>query len=126
MTRKTVSIPVNGGLLVHGGMINAVTLGEPSFDDYLRLGDPVSAVYLGDGNHTYSENSDVIRQYIQCCLIEPKDMLLLDAGGFKLARALKVAVLNFFRDAEPEIEPSKTSETISSGDVGTGASAQTA
>ena len=111
---QTVKIPVKPALVGHSGPIVEVVLREPDFDTYLELGDPVTVARAPDGSIFTVENNVVIRTYIERCLVAPKDPLVLEAGGFRLARQLRDAVLGFFRAGPSEAEPSKTSATTSS------------
>ena len=115
---KTVSIPVPDGLTVHGEILKAVTLREPSFDEFLEFGDPVVWTKAPDGSVFAVENVGVIKSYLAACLVAPKDPILLEQGGFRLARAVKDAILDFFRDAPTEGAPSSTSPTNSSSTAG--------
>lgn len=113
MTR-TVKIPVTPPLMGHSGPIDEVVLREPGFDDYLELGDPITIARAPDGSVFAVENAVVIRAYIERCLVAPTDLLLLEAGGFRLARQIKEAILGFFRGELSGDEASKTSPTTSS------------
>ncbi len=93
----TVKIPVSPPLMGHSGPIAEVVLREPDFDTYLELGDPVTIASAPDGSVFAVENNTVIRTYLQRCLVSPTDPILLEAGGFRLARQLREAVLGFFR-----------------------------
>ena len=120
---KTVSIPVAGGLIGHGAAIQNVVLREPTYAEYLEFGEPTQIVFLGEGRYIVNELPTVIQEYVKVCLIEPKQPLLLEAGGMKLARAVKDSVLSFFRPDDTGIAPSPTLDTTSSGSAETGASA---
>ncbi len=114
MATSTVKIPVSPALLGHAGPITEVVLREPDFDTYLELGDPVTIARAPDGSIFQVENNVVIRTYIERCLVAPSDPLLLEAGGFRLARQLRDAVLGFFRAEPSGADASKTSATTSS------------
>ena len=123
---KQIKIPVKGEALLTGdGPINEVILREPTFDEYLDIGEPVTLAKTPDGMLFSVENSEVIRRYLQACLVQPKSALQLNQGGMKLAQAVKGAVLGFFHDAPSGGEPSTTSPTTSSSDAATGGSAPT-
>lgn len=111
---QTVKIPLFTPLVGHSGPITEVILKEPDFDTYLELGDPVTIARAPDGSIFTVENNVVIRAYIERCLVAPKDPIILEAGGFRLARQLRDAVLGFFRAGPSEAEASKTSATTSS------------
>lgn len=123
---KQVTIPIVGEpLLTSEGVITEVILREPTFDDYLDLGDIVTVARMPDGALFPIENSETLRLYIQKCLVQPKSALQLGAGGARLARAVKGAVLSFFQDDPSAGAPSTTSPTTSSSDAATDASPQT-
>ena len=123
---KEVRIPVAGGLLTHGGVVHEVVLREPSYDAYLELGEIVTYGRSPDGTIFPVENGEILRSYIAKCLVQPKDHLALGQGGVKLARAVKGAVLGFFRDEPSAPAPSPTSPTTSSSSASPDASPPTA
>ena len=114
---STVKIPLSTPLVGHSGPITEVILKEPDFDTYLELGDPTTLARAPDGSLFSVENNVVIRAYIERCLVAPTDPLVLEAGGFRLARQLRYAIVGFFRAEPSEAEPSKTSATTSSSDA---------
>lgn len=120
-----VRIPVPGGLITHGGAVHEVVLKPPTYDDFLNLGEIETYGRSPDGTVFMVENSETLRAYIAKCLVEPKDPLALNQGGVKLARAVKGAVLDFFRDDASEAAPSPTSPTISSSSANPDASVPT-
>lgn len=120
-----VRIPVPGGLVTHKGVLHEVVLKAPSYDDFLDLGEIETYGRSPDGTVFMVENGETLRSYIAKCLVEPKDPLALNQGGVKLARAVKGAVLGFFRDDVLEAEPSPTSPTTSSSNASPDASPPT-
>ena len=111
---KEVRIPVPEGLLTHRGVCTEIVLREPSYDDYIELGEIITLGRAPDGAVFSVDNSEVLRSYISKCLVEPQDPLVLNQGGVKLARAIKGAVLGFFHDEVSATDTSKTSPTTSS------------
>lgn len=122
---KQVRIPVPGSLVTHQGVVSEVVLQEPSYEDYLELGEITSWGKAPDGTLFTVENGEVLRAYIGKCLVQPKDPLVLGQGGFRLARAVRGAVLGFFRDEPSKDEQSQTSPTTSSSDAAKDASTPT-
>ncbi len=120
-----VRIPVQGGLITHGGIVHEVVLKPPSYDDFLTLGEIETYGKAPDGTVFMVENGEVLRSYIAKCLVEPKDPLALGQGGMKLARAVKGAVMGFFRDDVSAEEQSQTSQTTSSSSASPAGSPQT-
>lgn len=109
-----VRIPVPAGLTTHAGPVFEVVLQPPTYDAYLDLGEIVTWGKAPDGTVFTVQNSEVLRSYIARCLVQPKDPLVLNQGGLALARAVRGAVLDFFRDDSSASEPSPTSPTTSS------------
>lgn len=101
MTRRTVSIAVDPPLRGHDGPIKTVVLREPSYGDFLRLGETYVIAGSADGSPVMIEDIDVIRRYIEACLVEPKDAALLEQGNALLARAVKNAIVGFFDKNDP-------------------------
>ncbi len=120
-----VRIPFPAGLTVHGSVITEIVLREPSFDDYLELGEIISYGKAPDGTIFSVENSEVLRGYFERCLVQPATPLLLAPGGMKLARAVKGAVLGFFRDEPLKDATSPILGTTSSSDAAKDASTPT-
>lgn len=109
-----VRIPFPAGLTTHAGPVFEVVLKPPGYDDYLDLGEIVTWGKAPDGTVFTVQNSEVLRAYIARCLVQPRDPLVLNQGGLALARAVRGAVLDFFRDDTSATEPSPTSPTTSS------------
>lgn len=111
---STVTIPLKkplrgpNGLLVHN-----VVLREPTFDEVIAREDPYTVAVSPGGVPFVVENNEVIRAFVDICLVEPKDPALLQQGGMHLARKVRQAVLGFFRPDEGEGEDSATSPTNS-------------
>ena len=121
---KTVKIPVPDGLITHAGAIQEVILREPTYDEFMTIGEPVSIIYLPSGEWIPTEIKPNIDAYIAACLVQPKTAVELESGGLKLARAVKAAVLGFFRNGDSAGELSTTSPTNSSGSAAKEDSAQ--
>ncbi|UDL95507.1 hypothetical protein LGH83_04600 [Lichenihabitans sp. PAMC28606] len=122
---KEIRIPVPEGLVAHGVVTHEVILKEPTYEDYLDLGEITTLGKAPDGTLFSVQNSEVLRSYIAKCLVHPKDPIILGQGGLKLARAIKGAVQGFFQDEPSKDEPSPTSPTTSSSDVEKDGSAPT-
>lgn len=101
-------------LVGHEGLISEVELSEPSYDLYQELGEPRQFFFGPNDVPVPIEDKDVIRQYIERCLVRPTDPAILAQGGIRLGRALKTAMLGFFRFGDEADEASTTSPTSSS------------
>ncbi|WP_158810232.1 hypothetical protein [Beijerinckia sp. L45] len=123
---KEVRIPWPKGLVTHRGVCTEIVLREPTYDEYLDLGEIVTYGKAPDGTIFPVENSEVLRSYIARCIVEPKDPLALTQGGVKLGRAVKGAVEGFFRDEPSVTEPLPISQTTSSSNASQDGSPQTA
>ena len=104
---KTVTIELTKPLIGHGGAVTKVVVREPTFREYIAHGDPIIWVPLPNGGLFPSENLDVIAAYIRICVTEP-DALVIEQGGFELARKIKDVILGFFLPAVEEAAGSKT------------------
>lgn len=116
--QEQVIIPLDKPLTGHDGPIKRIVLREPTFDEYLAVGDPYSVASSGEGSAFAVENMDAIRRYIGLCLVEPANPDLLKQGNAKLARALKEKILGFFQ-VDAVTEASGTSPTSSSSGAST-------
>jgi hypothetical protein len=111
--RRTISIPLDAPLTTHDGPLKQIVLREPTFDEYLELGDPYTVAAGASGVPFAVENVDVIKKYIAFCLVEPKNPALLSQAGANVARALKETLLSFFQHGGAAAEASATSPTTS-------------
>ena len=82
---------------------------EPTYDEYIEHGDPYIWVPIKGGSAFPSENAEAIKTYSS--ILVDGDPLILRQGGFKLARAIKEAVLSFFLPDAAEGEDSQTLPT---------------
>jgi hypothetical protein len=112
MVGKTVRIPLNPPIKGHKGQVREIVLREPTFEEYLRLGDPYIFVPVAGGTAFPSESAEVISQYIDILVVEPERLLLAQCG-FKVAREIKEAVLGFFLPDAAESGDSPISPTTS-------------
>jgi hypothetical protein len=113
VTVANVRIPVSPPIKGHKGPIDHIIVREPTFDEYTALGDPYIWVPLKDEKRAFpAENADVIKAYAEILVVDV-DALLLRQGGFKLARAIKEAILSFFLPDAEAGEASPSSPTSS-------------
>jgi hypothetical protein len=92
--------PIEG----HGGdLITSFTLREPRAKEYMELGDPAS-IAQRDGTFFEVVNEDVIKKYIQACLIAPT---FGEAARFTLADSIKMreVMTSFFQLAREKLRP---------------------
>jgi hypothetical protein len=113
MPGKTVEIKLARPIVGHGGSITKVILREPTFDEYLRFGDPFT-VALSPGSKIpfMVEDHGAMAAYAELLLVEP-DALIVRQGGFELAREILRGVRSFFHDGSEAAEGSETSQTSS-------------
>ena len=127
---KHVTIPLAEPLLGHHGAIHKVVVREPTFEDYIDLGgDPYTVARSAEGAAFVVEDAEKVRAYVNRCIVEPTDKLILEKASFRVARAVKEAVLSFFLPEPAAGGASATSPTTSSspaaGSPGSGASTPT-
>ena len=113
-----VKIKLAKPILDHDGPVHFVELREPTFDEYLAIGDPYEVAKSPEGALFSVQNADVIRSYVEACLVKPSTPDLLSGAGLPTARKVRDAVLGFFRDGgEAADEASQTSPTSSSSEA---------
>lgn len=97
--REQKTIRLAKPLTTHEGPISEIVIREPSFDEYLTFGDPWTVAATGSDERTAFavENIEVIKQYLQVCLVKPQDPALLSQAGARVAKDVKEALLGFFR-----------------------------
>ncbi|QDM27001.1 hypothetical protein FNL56_13425 [Tardiphaga sp. vice304] len=110
--RETVTILLKTPLKAPEGPVSRIVLREPTFDEYLSIGDPYSIAYSDGGTPFAVENLENIQRYIAHCVVEPKDPATLKQASAATAREVKKALLGFFQPDE-ESEVSATSPTTS-------------
>lgn len=110
---ETAIITLKKPLKAPDGPVHRIVLREPTFNEYLTIGDPYTVAGSRDGTPFMVENAEAIGQYIRLCLVEPKDPATLEQGNARLAREVKDKLLGFFRPDDPENEVSATSQTNS-------------
>lgn len=112
--RKTVTIDLDEALISHTGPIKKIVIREPSYSEYLEIGDPYTVAGTKSGGQVFMvENAEVIKAYIALCMVEPKDPALLEQASARVGRDVKQAVLGFFQPAVETSAASATSETNS-------------
>jgi hypothetical protein len=111
--REKQIISIQTPLEAPEGKVNRIVLREPTFDEYLSYGDPFSIAYTENGTPFGVENPEVIKRYINACLVEPKDPAILMQAGAFVAREVKNKLLGFFQPVELTKEVSETSGTNS-------------
>ncbi|KQP11156.1 hypothetical protein ASF28_08925 [Methylobacterium sp. Leaf99] len=109
---KTVRIPLPEPILSHGAPITAVVLREPTYDEYVSCGgEPYTIGETEEGALFSIEKPEVIWAYVQACIVEPKDALLLERTDWRVAREVRKAVLGFFQAPAAASASSQTSPT---------------
>ena len=93
-----VVIQVDPPIKGHKGQISRIEVRPPSFDEYQEHGDAIIWVPIDKGRAFPSENPAVIKEYSKILVVDV-DPLLLRQGGYKLAEAIKEAILSFFLPA---------------------------
>ncbi|MER9972016.1 hypothetical protein [Mesorhizobium sp. M0060] len=97
MTEKTVTL--SRRYEAHGAVFETVKVREPRFNDLMQLGEPYE-MQRAAGNNVVIENVETVAAYVRRCVIEP-GFDMLGELGIKDARAVRVAVLDFFTYGEP-------------------------
>ncbi len=114
-------VPLTRRYVGHGGGTTVALVREPTGGLYLDHGEPVEAQRTAAGEAVVIENREAIRAYVEACVTFEGET---DAGAIlpQLAlpdiRAVKTAVLDFFRVAGTS-EPSSTSSPSAPGGVPT-------
>lgn len=111
-----VKIPVPEGLTDHHGVVTEIELREPTLGDIMDLGEPFAYSMTPTGQVFSTEITSTVRAYFERCLVSPKSALVAEQASLKTGRAVKAAILGFFREGGSTAADSKTSETTSSGE----------
>lgn len=120
---KTVDVLLSDPIRGHGGEITKVVLREPRALDFFELGEPIAFAVSKDGMQYTADNEGTIKLYIDRCLVEPKDPLLLEQLSLADAMKLKETVVNFFLAARRSLLPAPAIPSSSGSDASTPKSA---
>ncbi len=122
-----VKIPLSKPIVDHGGPVTEIELREPTFDEFLLLGEPYEVARSPETGALFSiENTETIRDYARLLLVRPTTLEQLNGAGFDVARKVRAAVLGFFRDGDGgKAETSEITPTSSSSPETPTASAST-
>jgi hypothetical protein len=97
-----ITIPLTKPIKGPNGLsISSVILREPDFDDVMELGDPYMIAVTQSKVPFQVENTEVIKAYLQRCLIEPQDPALLKQIGAAKSIEIKDKLLAFFQPDAP-------------------------
>ena len=112
---KPVRISLPEPIESHRGMIREIVLREPTYDEYISCGgEPYTIGQSEEGALFSIEKPDVIWAYVETCMVEPQDKLLLGELPWRVAREVRKAILGFFQAPAEASGPSPTSSTTSS------------
>lgn len=96
---KTVTITLLEPIVGHDGAVREIVMRPPNLMEFARIGEPLTAMAGADGNAIVVDNDVAITAYLERCIVEPKDKLLLDQVQLADAFRIKEAFLDFFGEA---------------------------
>ena len=99
---------------IHDKPVGELVLKEPTFDDYLELGEPVELHQGAGGARVVVVNHEAVRGYIERSVegIDPANLGLL---GLADARALREGILGFFHQPATSTPPPPDSSSSTAG-----------
>lgn len=97
---KSVTIQLSQPILVHGGTASQIVVREPLAKDYFSLGEPSVIARSKDGSFYSVESPEVLNAYVERCVVEPKDPLLLSQLSLADAMKIKGVIHGFFTEAQ--------------------------
>lgn len=99
---ETVTVTLKKPLRGPNGLeVKAVVVREPMFDDVIELGDPYTIAITATKVPFQVENAEVIRAYLERCIVEPQDPSLLKQVNARTAIEIKDKLLAFFQPDAP-------------------------
>lgn len=110
---RTVTVALLDSYL--GGEITEVVLREPTLDEYVTFGEPVSLVQRGDSLFTV-ENDAAIKGYLSTLVVQPDVPSYVRKLGLADAMKVKEALLDFFALARGRLRPTAPSSSPSTSD----------
>ena len=108
---KTIKIPLDTPIVWHKETYSEVILREPSFNDIMELGNLSTLAVTEDGTRIVVENVGTYREYLDRCLVEPKNAAALEQASGRVAVEVRRAIDGFFRDGDPAPDSTETSPT---------------
>ncbi len=87
---QRVTIALSTPLVGHAGPITDVVLREPTAGEYFSLGEVSTIARTGDGGFYTIDLPETRKAYIEACIVEPKDKVLV-LGQLSLTDGMKVA-----------------------------------
>lgn len=100
-----VDITLEKPIVGHGTTITKVVVREPTFDEYMRLGDPFVVAQSQESKIPFVvEDKATLAEYCRLLVVEPSDQLLLKQGGLKLAQQIARTVRGFFLSGDAAVE----------------------
>lgn len=109
---RTVTVKLDKPIVGHGGVVTKAVVREPTYAEYMQIGDPFLIGLSESRIPFFIEDAAVISKYCEILLVEP-DALIIEQGGMELAKKIRAAVKSFFRDGDEAGEASATSPTSS-------------
>lgn len=113
--QKRTTIKLEQPLLMGGTVIHEVVLRDPTYAEYMSLGDPWTYRFTEEGRAVPLDHEPTMALYVQRCLVEPKSHLMIEHCTVRDAMAIKGWLLSFFAVVAPakggSTTPSQTSST---------------
>lgn len=103
---KTIKVDLPDHLETHQGMVSFAEFREPTARDFFSLGEPFQVVRGGDGGIFVVEKDDVILAYMEKCIQQPIDVILLGTMSLANAMACREKFLGFFETARARMSSS--------------------
>ena len=114
---KTTTIELSEPLITHGGAFRSITFREPTAAEYWRIGE-IRRYGNASGVIYAVENEGAVKSYIEACLVEPKDPLVLNQiKSLKDGMKIKEAISDFFMSAELGNISTTSSDSSSSAPI---------
>ncbi|MBN9062132.1 MAG: hypothetical protein BGP06_05230 [Rhizobiales bacterium 65-9] len=62
---RTVKIPMTPPIIGHEGPINEIVVREPTYREFMQIGEPYTVAYADNGTPFTVENMEVIQKYCE-------------------------------------------------------------
>ncbi|MCF4130255.1 hypothetical protein [Methylobacterium sp. SyP6R] len=98
---SSVTIPLTTPIQWHRDLVREIVLREPTWDDIMPIGHPVTLHSSPEGVQIPVENPAAIMHYAERCVVEPMDMNFLSQLGLRDTMRVRQAILDFFLSAGP-------------------------
>jgi hypothetical protein len=100
---KTIKVDLPDPVETHSGIVSVAEFREPASRDFFTLGEPLQIVDQGGGGGFLVEKDEVILAYMERCVQQPFDPIVLGSMSLANAMVCRERFLSFFAQARAKM-----------------------